>query len=77
VDVASWIVATLFGAMIGAGLARFPEERRIVLGAIALMLLIGVAAWIAAPTSIAGPSLTVGGATCAIATLLVRRRNAS
>jgi hypothetical protein len=76
-DTASWIVATLFGAVIGTGLTRFPQERRVVLGAIAAMFVIGVVTWIARPASIAGPSLTVGGAACAGAMVFLKARGVS
>jgi hypothetical protein len=73
-DAASWVVTVLFGAVIGTGLARFPDDRRIVLGAIAGMILIGLVTWVISPESIAGPSLTVGGLAAALATTIARPR---
>ncbi len=73
-DTASWVVAVLYGLLVGFLLARFRRDERVLLGALIAMTLIGIVTWVAAPRSIAGPSLAVGGAASFLAAALTRAR---
>lgn len=72
-DPRAWIVAVVFGLVTGVVLGRSSEDRLAVLGTLALTFLIGVATWVGARNSIAGPSLTVGSGVALAAALLAPR----
>ena len=73
-DTASWVVAVLYGLLVGFLLARFRRDERVLLGAMIAMTLIGIVTWVAAPRSIAGPSLAMGGAASFLAAVVTRAR---
>jgi hypothetical protein len=73
-DTKSWVVAVLYGVVVGVLLALFRREERVLLAAMIAMTLIGIVTWVAAPLSIAGPSLAVGGAASFLAAVVTRSR---
>lgn len=75
-DALSWIVAVLSGLIVGLLLARFRQDQRTLLVAMATMTVIGIVTWAITPPSIAGPSMTVGGAVSFVAATLTRSRSA-
>jgi hypothetical protein len=76
VDLLTWVVAVLFGLLVGIGSGRFREEQRVMLITLALSSVIGFVAWLVTPESVAGPSLAVGCGLGFVAMLLTRRRAA-
>jgi len=74
-DGRTWAVVIVYGLVVGYLLARLRQEQRTLLTASAVMAVIGVVTWVVAPSSIAGPSMAVGGAAVAAAMSLVGLRS--
>ncbi|CAN5743495.1 MAG: hypothetical protein LC739_02210 [Actinobacteria bacterium] len=75
-DALLWTVAVLYGLVVGLLLARFRRDQRTLLVAMATMTVIGGVTWAISPASIAGPSMTLGGATSFVAAMLTGSRSA-
>jgi hypothetical protein len=73
VETRAWIVAAVFGLIVGVAAGRIRTDRTAVLITLALTFLIGVVSWISVRDAIAGPSLTVGGGIALVAGLLTAR----
>ena len=71
-DVRAYIVAALFGFIGGLLIPRSGPDRRAVIVSLALVAVVGIAAWFLSDDPFAGPSMTVGGIS-AIAGSLVER----
>lgn len=72
-DTRAWLVAGLFGLIVGVAVGRIRTDRLVVLVTLALTFLIGIVTWILARDSIAGPSLTLGCGVALVAGLLTAR----
>ena len=73
-DARAYVVAVLFGFVGGLLAPRAGPDRKAVQLTLVLMVALGTVSWLLSEDPFAGPSLTVGGITGLLGTLLRRPR---
>jgi hypothetical protein len=77
VDTTAWITALLFGLLLGWSVTRIPEDRSLGVKALAVLIALGLGAWVLGPDpnsqhAMAAVSMTFAGASALAVALLAR-----
>jgi uncharacterized membrane protein (UPF0136 family) len=73
-DARAYVAAAVFGIVFGLMVPRGGDDRKVVLVSLVVITILGIGAWLWSNDPFAGPSMTVGGATCLLGASITRFR---